>query len=64
MFRMNIASDNAAFDFDTTAEFARILRAVAQAMEDGRVFGACLDINGNTVGTWNATAKDDADKGA
>ena len=45
---------NAAFEGDCnrTEETVRILRKVADAIETGWTEGACMDINGNRVGTW------------
>jgi hypothetical protein len=57
MFRLKIATDNAAFDKEgggTGVEIARILREIASKVERG-VTGAnnpVMDINGNKVGTW------------
>ena len=34
-------------------EMARILRQIADRIEDGYRYGVMHDINGNRVGTWN-----------
>lgn len=34
-------------------EIARILRDVACKVEQGRDCGACVDVNGNSVGEWS-----------
>lgn len=49
--RMNM--DNAAFEMYPASEAARLLRLVAEKMENGADGGKLLDINGNTVGTWS-----------
>jgi hypothetical protein len=57
-FRLEIATDNAAFE-EWQAETARILREIADTLDrdDGRsdpagAGGFVRDINGNKVGTW------------
>ncbi|MGU3583057.1 hypothetical protein ACLBYD_07655 [Rhodococcus sp. C26F] len=52
-FQVTIDTGNAAFDGDGMAtELARILRTVADALEDGHTSGVARDHNGNTVGRW------------
>ncbi len=54
-FTLDIALDNDAFgpdDFDRAEEIARILLVTGQALARGSKTGACMDINGNTVGAW------------
>ena len=46
------AAENAAFQEDPAAEYARILRKVADEIEAGRTYGVMHDYNGNRVGTW------------
>lgn len=47
---------NAAFDeAGQMAEAARILRGIADKLEAGADYGACIDANGNTVGKWHLT---------
>ena len=56
MFELTMKTDNAAFgdpECDRPIEVARILKAVAEALHDGRTEGFCTDINGNNVGSWN-----------
>jgi hypothetical protein len=53
--RIEIATDNAAFEGDAGPELARILRDIAGRLErdgvDGRADGFKVrDVNGNTVG--------------
>lgn len=52
MFSLIIETDNAAFDDAEATETARILRAVADRLEDGNLDGKAHDLNGNTVGEW------------
>jgi hypothetical protein len=55
MLTLKVATDNAAFEADLlTEECARILRAVAERIEDcgGLATGNIQDANGNHVGTW------------
>lgn len=55
---INIATGNAAFEDNAGPELARILRRLADRVEDWQ--GAnefsllCLDVNGNKVGTLEA----------
>ena len=54
-FHLNLACDNAAFDDgNCSAEIARILRDVADQIEEGILGKArdIRDINGNTVGQF------------
>lgn len=50
MLKMEIATDNMAFDDPT--ELPRILKKVAQQIEDGVLNAPVYDINGNRVGEW------------
>lgn len=53
-FVVNMTTDNAAFQ-DDPREIPRILRAIAQQIEDGRdysMFQTILDANGNDVGRY------------
>ena len=53
MFKLQMDTDNAAFgDDDKGPEVARILREIAERIEDGDESGTCRDINGNTCGAW------------
>ena len=51
MFKLEIETGNDCFT-NKEAEIARILRAVAQAVEAGATMGKTKDINGNTVGKF------------
>lgn len=53
MFKLAIETSNAAFEGDPAEECARILRALADALEFGhRTGGPLFDVNGNRVGTF------------
>ena len=53
MFRLTFETDNAAFEADLKSEeIARILRAIADKVEDNRDGGKVMDSNGNAVGSW------------
>lgn len=52
MFRLEIATDNAAFDDDPHTEIARILAAVAARVADREDHGTIRDLNGGTVGSF------------
>tara|TARA_B100000700_G_C14776291_1_gene729135 strand:+ start:575 stop:763 length:189 start_codon:yes stop_codon:yes gene_type:complete len=52
-FNINIESGNAAFESFADKETARILREVAERIENtGDLEGVCRDHNGNRVGSW------------
>lgn len=51
-FRVLINIDNAAFEDGRDAELARILREVADKLDDGVSAGNVRDYNGNTVGDF------------
>lgn len=54
MFTFTIKTDNVAFDNGNKfAELARILREVADQVEDGIVPAKVRDINGNLVGAFD-----------
>jgi len=55
MFTLKIETDNAAFSDGRGAELARILRKLADKIEDADARGdkgKVMDYNGNSVGTW------------
>ena len=59
MFKVQIDTGNAAFDEDNggaAAETARILREIADRLENGRTEGPAFDLNGNTVGRYTLEA--------
>lgn len=57
-FKLTIETDNAAFqDGEPAFEVARILREVADAMENGTNEGPVRDVNGNRVGTFTLDTK-------
>lgn len=55
-------TNNSAFDnsdgLHGRAEIARILRNIADKVEEGRVDGSIRDINGNRVGNWKLNDND------
>lgn len=52
MFKIEIETGNAAFEDDRNMELARILRQIAERLENGENAGRVLDINGNKVGSF------------
>ena len=66
MFSLDIKTDNAAFGEDegghtaasVAAEVARILRELAQDIENGGDGGAVMDLNGNKVGRYRLEFED------
>jgi hypothetical protein len=50
-FTVTINTDYAAFE-DRNAELARILRRLADRLDEGLEHGRLLDFNGNMVGRW------------
>jgi len=49
------SNDNAAFqDGNKEWEIARILRKIADQVENGQTEGVIHDVNGNRVGEWSA----------
>lgn len=54
-FTLTMATENAAFEDMPEYEVARILRKVADQIEDGDTTGRVRDINGNTVGAYDLT---------
>lgn len=62
MFDLKFKTDNAAFsDGDGPREVARILRKIADDVENGRECGRVHDANGNTVGEWDMDIEADSD---
>lgn len=65
MLRIEIRTDNAAFQSQWGAadkwddmycrneEVKRILKNVCNQLDNGKVNGNCIDINGNKVGEWS-----------
>lgn len=58
-FMLDMDCDNAAFggadgadEFARNSEVARILRAIAEKLDQDLINGPCYDANGNTVGDW------------
>ncbi len=57
MFRLEIETDNAAFEDNYREEVARILEDTARKLRDGREGGYCYDINGNRIGEFDTINK-------
>jgi len=56
MFKLKFETDNAAFDGDDwDKEIARILKYIAEIVEEGRTYGPVFDSNSNDIGEWEAT---------
>lgn len=55
MFKLEFATDNAAFDGDPWPEIDRILRDVSERASFGQSGGPIRDVNGNRIGEWSAT---------
>ena len=56
MLTVKFKTDNAAFSDDAdTLEVTRLLREVADEIQQGSTSGAILDYNGNKVGTYKLT---------
>ena len=55
IFKLEIATDNAAFDGPDTRdhEVARILTEVSSKLKQGYDHGRCIDFNGNVVGEFH-----------
>ena len=53
MFSLKFKTDNAAFqDGNKPYEIAKILRELADKIEDGQTEGNIRDINGNSIGAF------------
>ena len=53
MFSLKLKTDNAAFsDGNKSYEISRILREIADKIEDGNTEGSIRDINGNRIGEF------------
>ena len=53
MFKLTFKTQNEAFDSDV--EVSRILRAIAENVDEGYSEGRVMDLNGNAVGEWKLT---------
>lgn len=66
MLNITISTENAAFkgngiepeskweaDFYRNEEIKRILKNVCNQLDNGKLSGKCIDINGNAVGDWS-----------
>ena len=61
MFKLEMKTGNAAFadpytgeesSWDECHEVARILREIAEDIDNGKRYGSCIDYNGNNVGKY------------
>ena len=52
MFKLEFATDNAAFECKGASETARILRKIAKRIEEGDFDGKVMDSNGNSIGSF------------
>lgn len=61
MFKLEFATDNAPFEGEARRdECARILREIADKLENGSQDGAKVyDLNGNAVGRWSLSEIDE-----
>lgn len=55
MFELTIKTENDAFTEGEAMEVGRILRRVAERVEESRRAGALMDTNGNVVGEFKFT---------
>jgi hypothetical protein len=55
-FRLEIETDNDAFQLAPEMEVSRLMRVAAEHVNDGRTEGKCIDLNGNTCGSYGFTA--------
>jgi hypothetical protein len=56
MFKLSFKTDTAAFDsLEKRSECVRILRHIADRLNDECDEGKVLDVNGNTVGSFKLT---------
>lgn len=58
MFQLAFKTANAAFDGFECTESARILREIANRLEDGDLEGIVRDVNGNTIGSYSIQPDD------
>jgi hypothetical protein len=56
MFHLKFDTASDAFADDPREEIARILRRVADQVEESRSYASVLDLNGNTIGSWTASS--------
>lgn len=52
MFKVEIDTRNAEFDYQPVTELTRILHEVAESVYAGSAEGPCIDDNGNTCGRY------------
>ena len=57
MFTLQFETDSAAFDDTPATETARILRQIADRIQDGSFDESIRDTNGNAIGGFNLNDK-------
>lgn len=60
MFTLTIKTENEAFGDSPAHEVARILRQIANRLEDGTDSAKVMDVNGNSVGHFDLTTEQEA----
>lgn len=60
-FVCEIDMNNAAFEGQPYRELGRLLTSITGKVNLGHPSGTCVDMNGNSVGTWNVLGPHDAD---
>jgi hypothetical protein len=62
MFKLFFETANAAFEFEGASETARILRDLAERIEQGEIldYAKIRDINGNSIGEVQTTSPEPA----
>lgn len=60
-FILDISTENAAFEdtLDGRGEVARILREIADRLDEGQHNGTARDVNGNKCGSWRLMSAED-----
>jgi len=53
MFELKFKTNNATFEDYVEQEVSRILKEIANKIENGSTGGKVKDINGNTIGEWD-----------
>ena len=55
MLTITFETENAAFEGDKLREIAKMVRQVAEKIEAGRDSGKIMDVNGNSIGTFDVS---------
>ena len=59
-FKLKMDTDNAAYQnngLSNTDELAEVLEEITTKLKQGNKYGSIRDLNGNTVGSWEAEIK-------